>query len=315
VVKKVGGKSKIVFEPLPADDPTQRQPDITKVRAVTGWEPKVCLDDGLDRTIDYFPRASSPRKFVQSHREKSPWRGTCSGIVMRIWCLQHFEPEEAGLIGNGPPTRGHDFVTVRLYKGEALPKPGRQEALVVMGGPMNVDEDDRYPWLAPEKKLIAAHIAAGGRVFGVCLGGQLIARALGAPVTKNAQKEIGWHLVRIHLEARKFGPFKDFPETLTALQWHGDTFAIPPGPGMRPPATSAPIRPSRRATASSPCNFTLRRRRRRCATLWSALRTSWPRAARTSNRKKSSRDWPRTPSPANKPSTSSSNRWAGARVG
>ncbi len=54
VVKKVGGKSKIVFEPLPADDPTQRQPDITKVRAVTGWEPKVCLDDGLDRTIDYF---------------------------------------------------------------------------------------------------------------------------------------------------------------------------------------------------------------------------------------------------------------------
>jgi len=54
VVKKVGGPSKIVFEPLPADDPTQRQPDITKVRAVTGWEPKVCLDEGLDRTIGYF---------------------------------------------------------------------------------------------------------------------------------------------------------------------------------------------------------------------------------------------------------------------
>jgi GMP synthase-like glutamine amidotransferase len=148
---------------------------------------------------------------------------------MRIWCLQHFEPEEAGLIGKWAAERGHDIVTVRLYKGEALPKPGRHEALVVMGGPMNVDEDDRYPWLAPEKKLLAAHIAAGGRVFGVCLGGQLIARALGAPVTKNAQKEIGWHLVRIHPEARKSGPFKDFPETLTALQWHGDTFAIPDG--------------------------------------------------------------------------------------
>jgi UDP-glucuronate decarboxylase len=54
VVKKVGGPSKIVFEPLPADDPTQRQPDISKVKAVTGWEPKVCLDEGLDRTIGYF---------------------------------------------------------------------------------------------------------------------------------------------------------------------------------------------------------------------------------------------------------------------
>jgi UDP-glucuronate decarboxylase len=54
VVKKVGGPSKIVFEPLPADDPTQRQPDITKVKAVTGWEPKVNLDEGLDRTIEYF---------------------------------------------------------------------------------------------------------------------------------------------------------------------------------------------------------------------------------------------------------------------
>ncbi len=59
VVKKVGGKSKIVFEPLPDDDPTQRQPDITKVKAVTGWEPKVPLDEGLDRTIEYFRRVLS----------------------------------------------------------------------------------------------------------------------------------------------------------------------------------------------------------------------------------------------------------------
>jgi len=54
VVKKVGGKSKIVFEPLPADDPTQRQPNIDKVKKITGWEPKVNLDEGLDRTIEYF---------------------------------------------------------------------------------------------------------------------------------------------------------------------------------------------------------------------------------------------------------------------
>ena len=54
VVKKIGGSSKIVFEPLPADDPTQRRPNIAKVKAATGWEPKVNLDEGLDRTIAYF---------------------------------------------------------------------------------------------------------------------------------------------------------------------------------------------------------------------------------------------------------------------
>jgi UDP-glucuronate decarboxylase len=54
VVAKIGGKSKIVFEPIPADDPTQRQPNIDKVHKITGWTPKVNLDEGLDRTIDYF---------------------------------------------------------------------------------------------------------------------------------------------------------------------------------------------------------------------------------------------------------------------
>jgi UDP-glucuronate decarboxylase len=54
VVRKVGGRSKIAFEPLPSDDPKQRQPDITKAMAQVGWEPKVSLDDGLEPTIDYF---------------------------------------------------------------------------------------------------------------------------------------------------------------------------------------------------------------------------------------------------------------------
>jgi GMP synthase-like glutamine amidotransferase len=149
--------------------------------------------------------------------------------IMVIYCLQHFEPEEAGLIGKWAAERGHDMRTVRLYKGDALPQPAPADALVVMGGPMNVDEDAKFPWLTPEKALIARHIYSGGRVFGVCLGGQLIASALNAQVRKNGRKEIGWHEVHIHPEARKAGPFKGFPETLVALQWHGDTFDIPAG--------------------------------------------------------------------------------------
>jgi GMP synthase-like glutamine amidotransferase len=148
---------------------------------------------------------------------------------MNICCLQHFEPEEAGLIGNWAVERGNAMRTVRLYLGDPLPEPGPDDGLVIMGGPMNVDEDDKYSWLPGEKALIASHAAAGGRVFGVCLGGQLIARALGARVTRNPQKEIGWHPVRFHEEARRSGVFEGFPETLVALQWHGDTFALPEG--------------------------------------------------------------------------------------
>jgi GMP synthase-like glutamine amidotransferase len=157
------------------------------------------------------------------------WCTNCTDNIMQIWCFQHFEPEEAGLIGKWAEERGHILITIRLYKGDPLPVATKDDALVVMGGPMNVDEDDKYPWLAPEKQLIADHIKNGGKVFGVCLGGQLIARAMGARVKKNVLKEIGWHAVHFHPTARKSGPFKDFPETLVALQWHGDTFDIPQG--------------------------------------------------------------------------------------
>ena len=148
---------------------------------------------------------------------------------MQIYCLQHFEPEEAGLIGKWAAERGHSFTTIRLYKGEALPSIKPEDGLVIMGGPMNVDEEAKYSWLAPEKAFIANHIRSGGRAFGVCLGGQLIARSLGAKVTKNGRKEIGWHTVRLHPEARQSGPFEGFPESITALQWHGDTFGLPVG--------------------------------------------------------------------------------------
>jgi UDP-glucuronate decarboxylase len=56
VLRMVGSKSKLVFLPLPADDPRQRQPDITKARELLGWQPTIALEAGLERTIDYFRR-------------------------------------------------------------------------------------------------------------------------------------------------------------------------------------------------------------------------------------------------------------------
>jgi GMP synthase-like glutamine amidotransferase len=96
----------------------------------------------------------------------------------------------------------------------------------VMGGPMNIDEDAIYPWLAKEKNTIRGAIAAGKHVIGVCLGAQLIAHALGAAVSPGADKEIGWFPIHRNRNCPAALPL---PEELRVLHWHGDTFEIPSG--------------------------------------------------------------------------------------
>jgi GMP synthase-like glutamine amidotransferase len=94
---------------------------------------------------------------------------------------------------------------------------------------MNIYEEDKHPWLAGEKLAIRAALGADKAVLGVCLGAQLLADVLGGPVTKNAQKEIGWFPVKLRPEAAGCPLLAGWPETLETFHWHGDTFAIPPG--------------------------------------------------------------------------------------
>jgi len=94
---------------------------------------------------------------------------------------------------------------------------------------MNVYEEDKYPFLRDELSLIESCVKSETKVLGLCLGGQLIARALGAKVTKNPVKEIGWFNIQI-TDAGKSSPlFSGLPEKLKVFQWHGDTFGIPEG--------------------------------------------------------------------------------------
>ena len=116
---------------------------------------------------------------------------------------------------------------VKLDEGEAVPEDaGAFAGLAFMGGPMSANDD--LPWTAPALALIRDAVARGVPVIGHCLGGQLLAKALGAQVTRNPVKEIGWHRVEVEdsAEAREWlgGDLRGF----TAFQWHGETFAIPP---------------------------------------------------------------------------------------
>jgi GMP synthase (glutamine-hydrolysing) len=111
----------------------------------------------------------------------------------------------------------------------ALPGPEGFDLLVIMGGPMNVYEHDQYPWLADEKDFIRAGISGGKMVLGICLGAQLVADVLGGEVTRAPFEEIGWYPVELTEAGRRLEVFAHFPDRFTTLQWHGDTFSIPPG--------------------------------------------------------------------------------------
>jgi len=100
---------------------------------------------------------------------------------------------------------------------------GDPDMLVVLGGPIGVYEDDLYPWLKDEIAYIAARLAAQKPVLGICLGAQLMARALGARVYRGPTKEIGWK--KLTLAEGLLAPLADQP----MLHWHGDTFDLPDG--------------------------------------------------------------------------------------
>ena len=153
---------------------------------------------------------------------------------MQIHVLEHDPSETPGLVADWAAARGHRLVSTLLDRGGVLPPLCEVDVLVIMGGPMNIYQHRDHPWLVPEKVFIAAAIATGKPVLGICLGAQLIADALGGRVFQNAEKEIGWFPIRMLDRA---DPFADFPETLTAMHWHGDTFTLPPG--ARQVATSA----------------------------------------------------------------------------
>jgi GMP synthase-like glutamine amidotransferase len=148
---------------------------------------------------------------------------------MRVHWLQHAEHEGLGCLEPWLRAHGHRVTATPLQRGEELPAVDDFDWLIVMGGPMNIYEHERYPWLIGEKFLIRDACVKKKKVLGICLGCQLLADVLGGAVSENEEPEVGWFDVSLSDEARKMALFTDFPGTFTAFHWHGDTFTIPPG--------------------------------------------------------------------------------------
>jgi GMP synthase (glutamine-hydrolysing) len=147
----------------------------------------------------------------------------------RILCLQHVPFEGPAIIHNWAIQKGHEFKFTRLFRDEKTPGISSVDWIVVMGGPMSVHDHMQFPWLTKEIEFIRQAIEESKVVIGICLGAQLVAKAMGAKVIKGKQKEIGWFPVQVDIgSARRCG--LDFlPRVITPFHWHQDTFDIPDG--------------------------------------------------------------------------------------
>lgn len=148
---------------------------------------------------------------------------------MRVLWLQHADHEDLGCIAPWLAAHGLHARCIALQSGEPLPAVDEVDALLVLGGPMNVDEHAAHPWLAAEKIFIREVIDAGRHVLGICLGAQLMARALGAEVRPNRERELGWFEVQLQAQGRDDPRLTGWPDRFEAFHWHGDTFALPAG--------------------------------------------------------------------------------------
>lgn len=139
--------------------------------------------------------------------------------------FRHAMTEAPGFLGAFLTENNIPWHLVKIDEGEVLPDSiVGFSGVVLMGGPMSVNDD--LPWITPLLGLIREANKADIPLLGHCLGGQLISKALGAVVTKNPVKEIGWGEVNANAEARYwFGDLKTFQ----VFHWHGETFSLPVG--------------------------------------------------------------------------------------
>ena len=145
---------------------------------------------------------------------------------IRLHCLQQVSEEGPACISDWIEANLARISYTHFYENAVLPQLEDFDVLLVMGGPMGVYEEEKYPWLAEEKRLIKKAIEAGKVVLGICLGAQLIASALGAKVYPGKQREIGWWPLQLTEQGEHI---LGIPAGQVVFHWHGDTFDLPVG--------------------------------------------------------------------------------------
>lgn len=148
---------------------------------------------------------------------------------MRVHWLQHARHETLGSIEPWLKKHRHEVSCTRLYAEDPLPPPESVDWLLILGGPMNIYQYRKYPWLKPEKRFIEQVLVGNRKVLGICLGAQLLADVLGGKTRQNKQTEIGFFKVYSDLNAADSDLLSCVPSGSEVFHWHGDTYDLPPG--------------------------------------------------------------------------------------
>jgi GMP synthase (glutamine-hydrolysing) len=149
---------------------------------------------------------------------------------MRALSIAHQADAGPGIFADVLPARGdeHDL-WLRSETAEPPGDPREYDAVMVFGGAMHADQEERHPWLRDEKELLRDLIERGVPLLGVCLGAQLVAEAAGGSARRARTPEIGWHEVDLTAEGARDAVLGSLAPRFTAFQWHSYEFTLPPG--------------------------------------------------------------------------------------
>lgn len=146
---------------------------------------------------------------------------------MRTLIFQHTPAEGPGTLIDWLKAENLPYQLHFTHRGEPWPEAREFDWLIVLGGPMNTDEEHLHPWLKQEKQYLKDWLATGKATLGICLGGQLLAEALGGRVGRARAKELGFH--EVYRTGADHPSLRRWPERMPVFQWHGDAFTLPPG--------------------------------------------------------------------------------------
>ncbi|MDJ0624157.1 MAG: type 1 glutamine amidotransferase [Desulfocapsaceae bacterium] len=148
-------------------------------------------------------------------------------MTRKLHIFQHVDFEGPALIGEWARKFNHDISTTRFFAGDPFPDMASFDMLIVLGGPMGVHDTRQHLWLEAEIDYLKKVMAEQTPILGVCLGAQLLAKALGASVYSGKHKEIGWLPIELHQKSFPVELQRFLPDDPVVFHWHGDTFDLP----------------------------------------------------------------------------------------
>jgi len=141
--------------------------------------------------------------------------------------IQHAPHEHAAALGRALQSQGTSCRVIHTYQGEHLPERTSVAGVISLGGPMGANDEGLHPWILPEIELLKKCALNQLPIVGICLGGQLLAKALGGKVERNHTKELGWLPIEVNRTGKADPILSAGGENPTVYHWHNDTFFLP----------------------------------------------------------------------------------------